>query len=229
MRTVLKSETVFDKLNNCLMRCSFIKDNEVIEKTVPIDIYLKILGDNTFLRKEIEMIEVGKLPPHYYNARISSEGMEEFEIILFYPAEKRFLFYAGKQWHVPFPPLVFYFRVKKGTLQLKLCFALAANSINDDALLKCYPFGNVSSASGSICLGNISTGTITNFLDTEDIVFNFFNSETNGDYYSKNTATKYRQEELLKKLENMSAFPADWLKDSSGTVGSLFKGGHNYE
>lgn len=221
---VFKSEAVFDPLGNCLMRVYIKKGKDVIEKTVPLDVYIHIIT-GSILRTAEESIKIGRIPEHFYNGTLSAEEKDTFSAILFYPAEKRYLSFAEKHWFVPFPPLVFKFKVYKGTLTEKACYALDVNEICDDALLYAYPFGNVSAKSGSICMGNVSKEKVSCIKDFEKVVTNFFESKTNNDHYSSGdtTSTSYRQEELLKKLEKMDFFPTDWLTQSGAgcSVGEL--------
>lgn len=214
----LYSETVPDNLGNYLMRiCLEEDDGTVVEKTVPMDIYLSILKDNTF-SNSTELVSIPKLPEHYFDGKISS-AEDTFSVILFYPEEKRAMKFAEKHWYVPFPPLIFKFIVNKGVTTSKQCFAVAGTS--DDAPVYCYPFGNVSSEGGSICMGSINGRKIREISDMEEVVADFFMSETNNDYYSKNNATSYRQEELLGRLEKMDRFPVEWLKDTGKTLSDI--------
>lgn len=215
----LCSETIPDKLGNYLMRIHVEEDDgTVIEKDVPMDVYLKILGDAS-LSNMADLIQMPVLPEHYLTGKISS-SKDTFSVILFYPEEKRAIKFAEKHWYVPFPALVFRFVVKSGIVQAKSCFA-SSGAIDDDAILFSYPFGNVNSESGNICMGTIKGRHVQTMSDINIIVEDFFMSETNNDYYADNNATSYRQEELLSRLEKMEHFPVEWLKDSGITLGNI--------
>lgn len=214
----LYSETIPDKLGNYLMRVRLEEDDgTVTEKSVPMDVYLSILKDNTFSNSE-ELVHIPKLPKHYLDGKISSSE-DTFSVSLFYPEEKRAMKFGNKHWYVPFPPLVFKFAVNKGVIASKQCVAVIGTG--EDMPVYCYPFGNVSSESGSICMGSISGRNIRRMEDVEDVVADFFMSETNNDYYSDNNATSYRQEELLGRLEKMEHFPVEWLKDTGKTLSNI--------
>lgn len=217
----LISRTKTDALGNSVFVCTFNDDSgTVVEKTISFEDYLKILGASATEKKERRRI--GKLPSHYLDAALDENS---FQVLLFYPAEKRTIVFGRKHWRVPFPNLLFDFTIENGTKKSARCFALGTDCPDADSLLFCYPFGNVNQ-SGEICYGNIDTGEVT--LETvESLVEDFFMGETNNDYYGDGgnlELPKLRQEVLLEKLTHMDAFPCEWLKESSCTkkvVGKL--------
>lgn len=215
-----KSELVRDRLGNALMNVSYTDvDGMTTEKTLSLDDYLMILGNSTFSNRN-SCVRIGVLPFHYYDGSISTEDAATFNVILFYKEEKRAVSFGGKHWFVPFPAMVFHFKVLKGNLQWKNCYAVTSDDVNPDMSLMQYPFGNVSAA-GAICMGNIQSGRIENICQIEDVVADFFMSETDNDYYASKNSTGLKQEQLLEKLSKLEHFPIEWLAPSSGGCSTL--------
>lgn len=215
-----KSELVRDRLGNAIMNvCYTDADGMTVEKTLSMDDYLMILGNATFFNR-VSCVRIGVLPSHYYDGSISTEEAGTFNVILFYKEEKRAVSFGGKHWFVPFPAMVFHFKVLKGNLQRKSCYAVISDDVNPDMSLMQYPFGNVS-AVGEICMGNIKSGRIEKICQIEDVVADFFMSETNNDYYESKNATGLKQEQLLEKLCKLEHFPIEWLAPSSGSCSTL--------
>lgn len=215
------SEAVTDKLGNTCMRVTCVDKNGMqIEKLLALDDYISLITGSVY-DKGNKMVRIGTMPEHYYDGSVSTEG-NSFRVILHLPAEKRALSFGGKHWFVPFPNLIFYFEVKKGTISSKYCYATPAAELSEVTPLLRYPFGNVSS-SGSICYGNIAL-KIPDMKHIEDACDAFFMSVTNNDYYEEIAGMK--QEKLLTKLKKLESYPPEWLLPLEGkmkTLGDLSK------
>lgn len=216
----LKSETVFDKLGNCLMKVRLEDDGFVEEKILPLEKYLAVLGDCTLLKSN-EKVHVGRVPSGYYDARVSADAPDTFNAVLVYKEQKRAMAYGGKHWVVPFPALAFLFKVRKGILESGYAYALATDEPEDQTELFRYPFGNVS-RDGKICFGNIKFPKLEKLSDADIVSDEFFMGETNGDYFTGKNAVAYNQAEMLSRLKKEEHFPLEWLtKQDSGSAVTL--------
>ena len=215
------SETVFDKLGNCLMKVRYEEGGAVSEKVLPLDKYLALLGDATFM-KSSDMFQIGRLPKGYFDAKVSSSDPSTFDAVLVFKAQKRAMKFANKHWVVPFPALAFKFKVQAGVVTDGYCFGMASDVPDEDSILYRYPFGNVSDI-GRICYGNIRLDKMTSIMDVTAAVDEFFTGETNNDYFAGKNVVPYTQAEMLEKLKKLDEFPLEWLRQETQALGDLLK------
>ena len=217
----ITSETVWDKLGNCLMKVRYQEGEEVSEKVLTLDKYLALLGDATFMKAK-ERMHLGRMPVGYYDANVSTDDPATFDFVLTFPEQKRAMKYGGKHWVVPYPALAFSFHVKDGVVNDAYCHCLVTGTPENDSVLYRYPFGNVNT-DGRICFGNIRLPKMNTIMDITQAVNLFFLGETNNDYFSEKNAVAYSQAEMLEKAKKLEHFPVEWLTGESLTLGELIK------
>ena len=204
----IKSETRTLTTGDVLVDVTIIQDDgsQVSKSGIALEDYLSLFGDNA-LKKDKDYVRIGQLPDGYIDGYLGEQGT--FKVAFFVPAAKRGVLYGGMHFYVPFPDLVFAFSVNHGVLYNSLCFA--TDGLSRGASAFHYPFGNVSH-SGSICFGNIKKQKCEYPKDTERLVEDFFQSETNNDYFDDSKVSiKVTQGKLLEKLSKKDIFPIRWL------------------
>lgn len=210
----LDASTVIDRTGNVLFRVTLTEDDgSVLTKTLAPEDYLRLIQNNCTVKTEY--IHLGKLPKGYVDGAVAAD--DTFKVLLKVPASKRLLVHTSGHYEIPFPDLIFYFEVNKGTLKEKYVYALKGK------ILYHYPFGNVST-NGSICMGNISCKELS-LATADEAIDSFFSGVTNNDYYypKEKVTVSYSQQVLLDKLSRLEEFPARWLKKSGTTLESLEK------
>lgn len=204
----IKSETRTLENGDVLMDVTIIQDDgsQVSKSGIALEDYLTLFEKNA-LKKAKQLVPIGPLPDGYINGYLGEP--EDFDVAFFVPAAKRGVLYGGMHFYVPFPNLVFTFSVRSGLMIYGNCFA--TNELSDKGLAYYYPFGNVS-YDGRICFGNIKRQKCTCLKDTEMYVEQFFQSETNNDYFdSSKVSINVTQGKLLEKLSKKDTFPVRWL------------------
>lgn len=204
----LLSETRTLKNGDVLVDVTIIEDDgsQVSKSGIALEDYLDLLGENA-LKKDKDMVHIGQMPEGYIDGYLGEQGT--FKVAFFVPAAKRGVLYEKMHFYVPFPDLVFAFSVQKGVVVSSKC--VATDGLNEKASVYHYPFGNVHFDS-SICFGNIKRRKCDCPKDVEKHVEDFFQSETNNDYFDESKVSiKVTQGKLLEKLSKKDVFPVRWL------------------
>lgn len=129
--------------------------------------------------------------------------------------------YKPKHLKVPFPPLLFFFKVKNNkVLDCKL-YAQVERIIKKNTSLYYFPFGNVYS-DGRICWGSASvTDKIKETTHLIGVIDRFLNSSFNGDLISNNSYNKkYFPNcryfwDVIYHLNGKTAFPLEALNKAT--------------
>lgn len=211
----LEAVSHIDRTGNVLFRVSLTnEDNSVLTKTLSPQSLISLLQNNC--EEKLNYVHIGKLPEGYVNGAIAAD--DSFWVLIKVPAQKRLLVHVSGHYQIPYPDLIFFFKVDHGRLSEKKVYA-----IKNQQLYR-YPFGNVSSG-GIICMGNISFKDLR-LNSMNRVVDDFFSGITNNDSYSpgSNVAVSYSQQTLLEKLSTMEKFPDRWLVKSNVSLEKLMKG-----
>lgn len=190
------------------------EDKSVLTKTLSPQSLILLLQNSCELKTEY--MHIGKLPEGYVDGAIASK--DSFWVLIKVPAKKRLFVHVSGHYQIPYPDLIFFFKVDKGYLKEKKVFTIK------DQQLYHYPFGNVN-MDGNICMGNISFESLQiNCMNR--VIDDFFLGVTNNDYYmpGESVKVKYTQQTLLKKLSVMETFPDRWLVRSIVSLEKLMKG-----
>lgn len=158
---------------------------------------------NATYKQELNGELLGAFPNGYLESRYNCPG--NFSIWISLPQEKYTLMYYGKPYHIPFPSLLFYFKVVNTNVVKSYLYAVKDKAA-PGIMLYHYPFGNVY-ADGHICWGNTQLPHITTLKDTERLIEIFFMSDTNDDLFD--SSRKKTQRQLLHSLKEQ--FPVSEL------------------
>ena len=147
----------------------------------------------------------------------------DFTVTIFVPRDLRPTAYlkAENERMIPYPNLLFIFKVASGNIADSKVFAIKApraRAITDETALYRFPYGNVWS-NGKICWGGNSNVVRHKALnDMEEVVAAFFNATMNNDLYigdglhgGGNVTLKLSLEELLNKMAEEDVFPDELL------------------
>lgn len=184
--------------------------------------FLKILNES---RTVEGLVPVGKLPEGYYdgNIDINSNGLE---CLIVLPEGIKPLIYHNKVYTIPFPALLFFFKVQEGRITTSQVHALKKGKVTDKDCVYLYPFGNVHSK-GSICWGHNTVDGISSFRELEKAISMFFGSPTNDDLWNKERInvsgndSRIIQRGLIESLVGQNEFPLELLVDSGIRVGDI--------
>lgn len=180
-------------------------DGQQIRQKTRIDQFIHMLheaNDSPKYRR------IGKLPSGLYDFAIG-ESQGTFKAVITVPAGIRTFLYFGEAFMIPFPETVFLLTSVNSKITETKVF-----SRNSDSICH-YPFGNVY-PDGRICWGRNTLPAIHTIADMQKIPSLFYGADTNDDLYSagKNVTRCddfIYQRGLIRKLENESVFPAEWL------------------
>lgn len=197
--------------NNSIVKVErFFDDGSQDEKGIDFLDLIGILSESTF---GSHYLNLGELPGGYLRGAIDVGDLSSFLVAIQLAPEKRILPFFGEEHIVPFPELLFLFKVVKGRTVKSEVYALT-NKKGEKVIAK-YPFGNVHDG-GSICWGRNVLPHLDKIKDTEKLIGLFLGSSTNNDLYSvgKNVIQKkefVNQKGLILEAEKKSKFPHSWL------------------
>lgn len=214
-----QSELIYDKLGNPLFRCHMETNDGVVEKSLSVEDYQKVINSSITVKRTY--VSIGGLPQNYFNAQISSDNEGCFKVLLVYKKQKRALAYGGEHFFIPFPSLMFYLHYEDGLRKESRVFALDTDEPSMDSVLYEYPFGNVNE-SGGICFGNIKLPKVKCIKDTERIPEEFFLGKTQGDLYHSQNSAGLSQGELITYLQDKEEYPVELLKKHEVLLFELF-------
>lgn len=204
-----------------------INDNDVREaKYIDIKDLLNALSKASQVEELTHRI--GKLPQYYFDGAIRREnGKLSGKIIVVVPKGQKTTRFEKTQYTIPFPTLLFYFRIEKGRLQTTQVFALKGKQCKKNAVLYNYPFGNVNLYEHTVCWGDNRLPDV-NELQTLDVICSlFYDSSSNNDYYRPCTSTTWdysNLREVYERLNDKKEFPEKILvKSNFGSIESLLK------
>lgn len=205
----MKSESFIQRTGELLFRVTMENKGSSYTKVLTPQQFAECLMHEK--ESDGKFFQLGNLPATLYDGAISEKGA--LAAVFVVPAQKRTIVYRKKHYIVPFPSLIFGFSTtSRGAVRDNLCYALMTEKPNDSMELFCYPFGNVS-RDGHICFGNIQRDKPEKISDFESWIQDFFESETNDDYYRSDSlnCSGMKQGDLLKKLQKMDSFPNEYL------------------
>lgn len=190
--------------------CRVFKNGDEDNKTMSL---LDFVNALTSSLENVCYTDLGELPFGYYRGSISPTNAATFKVAVTIPQDKRILSYYGEEHLVPFPELLFMFKVKSG----KITDSRVYSVINSKSSRKVahYPYGNVYN-DASICWGSNVLPRVENMKGIERIIDLFFGSETNDHLYTagRNIIKRdqfYNQRGLILAAEGRKIFPVKWL------------------
>ncbi len=223
----IKAESYVDQLGNLFFDVSYIEDDTVIQKRVPVEEFISLFKTNC--KNEDAFISIGKIPESVIHSEISTNRNDTFHAVVFLRSHKRAFSYYGKHFYIPFPAMMSVISVCKGVRQSTYLFALGTDEPTVDTPLMHYPFANVN-AGGHCCFGNIVCENIKDVSGAPAILEDFLCGDTNDDYYSasERNSEKLSQIEILEAIQKMDSFPISYLVSHDKlTVGELLSGKFN--
>lgn len=173
-------------------------DHSVESKVISFEDFLSIL--NGSFENSYDEYEIGKLPKGYYKGSLFPNHENSFKCTVVVPPGKFPVSYYGTIYTIPFPSLVFCFKVIKGCVNSSTCYAVKDDSPTDDTVLYTYPFGNVHS-NGNICWGSNSLGDVRVLADIDRLVATFYGVPTNNDLFTPGD-TVLRTESFVETLRS---------------------------
>lgn len=199
----------------------FIEEENFLttKKEVPVDAFVQIINSASYPTEEFFML--GTLPKGYVNGKISLQRQDTFEVVLSLPKGVYPLVYFGETRMIPYPALVFKFRVKSGKLNQGWCVAK-----REDGTLCRYPYGNVYDNT-HICWGNLEKGCKS--LGVADVLISYFLvGGTNNDMFHVPSTEKGKPifkdvPHFLKNMETKKTFPERYLTPLSVTMEEWMK------
>ena len=210
------SESVTDKTGHILMKTRIeTESGQVTERTLSWEDYISLIGGSAKVEEAYTPINPGFMPEGLVSAKVASK--DTWKCVWREPAKVRQFVHLSGHYRIPFPDLVFSVQVKKGTVLNKHVFAVKG----EQDMLYRYPFGNVSPSSGSICMGNIKIDGLEDHISA--FSEEFFFGKTNNDYFhpGSHVKPKFTQEELLRRLDGKSKFPAKWLLPVAAPINTV--------
>lgn len=215
-----KAETIEGEYGELRVRLTVEENGEEVTTVTTLCGFANLLKDGSIPVTRCIPANIGKLPEGYVSAEFYDN--DNFTVFLERPAMKRNFYYKSeeKKYVIPFPRLLFRFRVTNGRLQSKEVVAISkdADLYSGDFEIYNYPFGNVGHGA-SICMGSVNISEKENFASVGHYVDLFFNSYTNDDYMHQ-SKSKYvpdvSQKQLVEMLEQKEEFPQEWLVAYSG-------------
>lgn len=158
---------------------------------VSYDDFLEIVNDKEIYKEE--SIRIPKLPEGAVDIKWSDA--KNYSLVILVPGDRRYASFCNEKCYLPYPNLVFKFRVKNGKVQ----GGSAVMACNDDyhhfgpkTELFNYPYGNVSAGSGSICWGGNALPKVKEPYELTALMELFFSANTNLDLWQagKNAKAK---------------------------------------
>lgn len=207
----ISAEFMTDTHSDAFWRVSVREDGIVSSKVLTQEQFANTLAQGTIKRKEEKLFFLGKMPYGYVDAKIGGEGT--YDVLVLYPKKRYGVRYYKDTYRVPYPNVLYKFTVKRGVVQSKYCFAIKDSDLkkglSSKTPLYAFPFGNVSSGSGSMCFGIIKMPNMLKMAYVDNLVSLFLSGDVNDDLYSpsSNSTKNCKQFELFKFLENKKSFP----------------------
>lgn len=189
---------------------SFYDDGSRDEKGMVYTDLIGILSESTTGSRYLNF---GELPGGYLRGAVDISNSSSFLAAIRLAPEKRILPFFGEEHIVPFPELLFLFKVISGKAIKSEVYALVYKE--GESVIAHYPFGNVHD-NGSICWGRTTLPHLNNIKGTEKLIGLFFGSDTNNDLYSVGTNVIQKKEfvnqkGLILEVEKRKKFPHNWL------------------
>ena len=216
----IETKSFIDEDGNLFFDVHYQSKKEVIEKRLGIAAFISLLDGN--LREEEKYVKIPKLASNVYVAKISCNDKSSFECLSIYKAGKRAFSVAGEILRIPFPTLLMYTKIRKGTRNEIRIFALDTDNPTDDSKIYEYPFANVY-VDGRVCMGNILSDQVESIKDIDDVFEDFICGITSDHLYHRQNKLGLTQLELVKHIKKMNVFPKKLLLKNGKTLMSLMK------
>ena len=211
-------------LVECTLYADCISKKMKTKKTISLSDFKEMLSET-----KIEAIELRKMP-RFPQGMIDLNWYDDhnYEVTVFVPEQVHPTAYLkeGNERFLPFPNLVFFFKVEKGAMVNSNVYAVKekrARNIVDETTLYQFPYGNVW-GNGKICWGsNSGIFQLKAISDLENSVATFFNATMNSDLYNREWTTKKFEslEELLNEMAGKDRFPSEMLSSTHQLYGML--------
>lgn len=195
---------------------SIAKDNGLVEEKMVSFTDFKAVLDASAIAGD--SVRIGHLPKGFYDGTVSATNPLTFRTAIVVPAEVRPLMCYGETFLVPFPTLLFTFRVRNGFINRSCVYAVADKTVTDRSILYEYPYGNVYE-DGHICWGGNALGRVPSCKALDKIVSLFFGSETNDDLYRNDEYPMQRA--LIMHVMKKKTFPKSLLKSKGLSVSGV--------
>lgn len=232
MSGTLMAELDTDDLS--MVKVTFTHNKKSMIKTISKEDFIKLMKtreeeaeEKRLAEEEAKNLFELKLMPRFPEGTVDVQWYDKdnFFVSVLVPGQVRPTSYMNKEMErlIPFPSLLFGFRISKRALIHSACFAVKetrARNISKSTELYRFPYGNVYQ-DGRICWG--STGIARDIYDNgmSAIPFaieTFFNATMNNDLYHDDvTKKKVSLELLLFELEEKDIFPSSILVKSGVT------------
>lgn len=226
MSAMITAEFNTDDLS--VVKCNFLFNGGNLVKTISKDDFVKLINTREEDEKEerrkkaeenklVSLKRLPKLPEgtvdvEWYDA-------ENFFVSVLVPGQLRPTSYmdSDSERLIPFPNLIFTFRVNRRAMYMSRCFAVKekrARNVTDETELYAFPYGNVYD-DGHICWGTTGIERVIREKGIEGIEYaieTFFNATMNNDLYQKEyTTKKVSLEQLLYEMAEKDTFPSSIL------------------
>jgi len=198
------------------------------QKDISRDKLLELLKHSSYeIKVETEYIDIPTTGPYFLKGRmdVKNEGFTTYHLV---PASKRSFTYFDDSFEIPYPNLLFKFKVVNNRLvntqvfavkSTDITFVAGRNIIKDQASLCYFPFPNVSS-NACVCWGSNSHDDIEDFFSIYYVIEKFFQCPYNCDYFRKDEVNfpignlesqSHEVEFFLEDLQKRDFFPDDYL------------------
>ena len=165
-----------------------------------------------------------------YSILIETAPMLKVLNLFSYPRSEKDNKYKGHSETVPFPHLLFYFRVINETINYSNIFALKRSLKDTRDDLYIFPYGNVYS-NGNVCWGSaLKNRKITNPMKLIDVIARFLDSQYNADLFDTHTInTKELKDfgdslsfwKFIEYMKKEKVFPVNALRRSDTKLAVL--------
>ena len=220
-----------DLLRPELAKVRLVSGTSSYSKTLKVEDLIAIL--NGCKEEKVQLDKMPRCPQGMVDLWYGQDT--DFTVSIFVSGDLRPTAYlkAGNEHMVPYPNLLFIFKVAGGNISSSQVFAVKerrARAISENTVLYKFPYGNVHYG-GGICWGSNSETVRHKALDDmEAVVATFFNATMNNDLYNDEgekkggTVTlKMSLEALLDKMSKEDKFPDEILMPAGETYGMVSK------
>lgn len=214
-----------DVFGNTLVTVTATKEGKSIRRLVDLETCMKMIKGNCILVQETQNYSHGLVPEGLVTSFSDSEG--GLGALIHVGKGKHFYSNSKSKYMLPYPGLLFFYYIKNNNIKQKLCFAVKDKKITPKTRLYVYPYGNVSTYDGEICLGStklLKKQSITTYDMISECIHVFFNSKTDNHYYNPGTSTTIMKDldSLVVHVNELGVFPDESLIPSeAGSVTKL--------
>lgn len=184
---------------------SVLQGKRTITKKLTLLSFVNLINDSVN-KADGDGIHIGNMPNGYVDAKFFDNG---FDVLLETKEGTYPYLYAGECFVIPYPKLLFFFKVRNEKLMESKCFAEGSRQ----DMLYSYPFSNVYE-NGNICWGSNAFNSFPNLESVNYLVQTFFSAPNNNDLWHpercNGKALSIRQ--LLDDIKDKEKYPDEYLK-----------------